>query len=290
MTIPIHPKTVLGAVALNIQDLPLVTSFYTEIIGLAIIKQEENRIYLSANGENEPLIILQKQEHAVLKRRRGAGLYHLAILVPTRESLSSFLRHLITTRYPITGASDHDFSEAIYLSDPEGNGIEVYADRPREKWHRTEEGYLNAPTNALDAEALLSLSENGTFKGMPIGTVMGHIHLHVSQLEESERFYIDILGFTKNFADEMRNRFMGQFVSAGGYHHHIGFNIWNGNNAPKLEKHATGIMYFTILLPNVFEYHTVKTRLKNENIVLSEGTDGIFLEDPSGIGIRITHK
>ena len=142
---------------------------------------------------------------------------------------------MIQQQYPLTGASDHDFSEAIYLSDPERNGIEVYSDRPKERWRRTEEGFLIAPTVPLDLKDLLAESEDGNWQGMPNGTTMGHVHLHASNLEESEKFYNDILGFDVNFDPAMRSRFMGQFVSAGGYHHHIGFNIWHGNNAPKMD-------------------------------------------------------
>lgn len=172
-------------------------------------------------------------------------MYHFALLLPSRNDLARILRHFIQIRYPLQGASDHLVSEAIYLADPDGNGIEIYSDRPSAAWN-WENGEVEMATVPLDAENLLAEGDGEAWTGLPSNTLMGHIHLHVSELQKTEEFYIQGLGFN------IVNRYGRQalFISTGGYHHHIGLNTWNGVGAPAPLENSVGLKRFSLVLPN----------------------------------------
>ncbi|WP_338130437.1 VOC family protein [Cohnella ginsengisoli] len=223
MTRSIHPDTDLGTVYLKVSELDRSIKFYEEIIGLQLISREGATARMGVGGPAALLQLEQLSEGAVPAPRRRTGLYHFAILVPTREALGLAVRNFLQRRVPI-GQGDHLVSEAIYLSDPNDNGIEVYADRPRDTWSYTPTGEVAMATDPVDIEGLLALAGDKPWTGLPAGTVMGHVHLHVRDLQEAKRFYVDALGF-----DIVAN-YGGQalFVSAGGYHHHVGTEYVGG--------------------------------------------------------------
>ena len=227
----------IGQVSITVRDLQRSLSFYRDILGL----DELSPGRLGPLG-GRVLIELHERRDAVAKPRRSSGLYHFAILVPSRAALARSLRRLAETRWPISGAADHLVSEALYLDDPDGLGIEIYRDRPRDSW-RVASGELAMATDPLDLQALAE--EPGaeiTWNGLDSGTTMGHVHLHVPHLDTAESFYCDRIGF-----EPVVRRYPGAlFVSAGGYHHHLGLNTWVGVGAPPPPENAVGLRAFTI--------------------------------------------
>ena len=222
----IHPDTGIGMVKLRVGSLKRSIAFYREVVGLTLLREGGGRAELPAGGP-APLLELVEIPGALLRPpRSGAGLYHFALLVPDRKSLGLTLRHLIGTGIHI-GHSDHLVSEALYIADPDNNGIEIYRDRPRAEWMRNEAGDYRMAVDPIDWDGLLRESGEDAWKGLPEGTVIGHIHLHVSDLAATRHFYCDLLGF------DVRARigYSALFVSAGGYHLHSGLNTWAGAGA-----------------------------------------------------------
>ena len=213
-------------------------------MGFKTIEKEEKKVSLTADGVN-PLIILEQPENVMSKEIKRTGLYHFALLLPNRKELGKFLKHIKDTEYPLMGASYHGISEAIYLQDIDQNGIEVYADTPTGTW-KWENDLLKMPTKRLDLQSLMEEAKDERWQGMPSEAIIGHIHLHVSNLEESEKFYVDGLGF--RVITKIPRQ--ATFVSTGDYHHHIAFNIWNGMGILSPSKDSVGMKYFTIKLPN----------------------------------------
>lgn len=278
----IYPDTKIGSVSLTIADLARSLNYYRQNIGLELLKQEENTAVLGS-GETE-LLRLEARPSAP-KPRHSTGLYHFALLLPSRLELARTLRHLINTQTPIAGASDHLVSEALYLSDPDGNGIEIYRDRPRSEWPYVND-VLQMSTDPLDFAGVLSELEEDqfTWNGLHNDTIMGHIHLHVNYLDVAEAFYTKTLGF------ELITRYgpSAAFVSAGGYHHHIGLNTWAGVGAPPPPDNAVGLNWFTILLPDQDALRATAVRLQAADIAYEKREDGLFLRDPARNGILLT--
>ncbi len=191
MSFQIHPDTTLDVVHLYVSNIKKSLEFYTEVLSMKVLKEDE-MVVTFGNENNEPLLIIEEKKEALPKQRGRTGLYHYAILLPSRQDLANILRHLVAMVYPLHGGADHYFSEALYLADPDGNGIEIYHDRQKEVW-RDENGELPFVSNPLAGEELLQ--QGSTWNGFPVGTVMGHIHFHVADLEEAKRFYVDGLGF-----------------------------------------------------------------------------------------------
>lgn len=282
-TFSIHPETRLGPVALTVSDLERSLRFYIDVIGFRLLQREENTAWLGTD-QNTPLLVLTGQPDASPKRRHTTGLYHFAILVPSRLDLARSLRHLMETRYPLQGASDHLVSEALYLADPDGNGIEIYADRPRQAWPRRN-GQLLMATEPLDLEGLLAELEQDdqAWSGLPEQTRIGHVHLHVSDLSQAETFYREVLGF-----DFMAGYGPSAlFVSAGGYHHHVGLNTWAGLGAPPPPPDAVGLRHFTITLPDEAERSRLRAHLRDSGVSFVEQGKVISLRDPSNNGIHL---
>jgi catechol 2,3-dioxygenase len=282
MTESIHPDTRLGLVHLAVANLTRATDFYQSNIGLQLQRQEGNRAYLGAGGAD--LLLLSEQPGA--RPVRGTtGLYHFAILLPSRLDLARSLQHLADTQTAVQGFADHLVSEAIYLSDPDGNGIEIYRDRPRDEW-RYPNGQLAIGTEPLDVEGLLAEVEHDTtpWSGMPGETIIGHVHLHVDQLIAAEKFYTEVLGFDLM----MRYGPSATFVSAGGYHHHLGANTWAGVGAPPPPADATGLRWFTICLPNDEALESLLSRLRAVGYPLAQQAEGWFLREPAQNGIVLT--
>jgi catechol 2,3-dioxygenase len=241
----ISPATRCGTVALIVADLARSLRYYTERIGLHVHRQEPGAAWLGAGGED--LLHLIEQPGARPVQRGRTGLYHFAILTPSRADLGRTLQHLVATETLIDGASDHGVSEALYLTDPDGHGIEIYRDRPSAEWPRLG-GDLRMTLDPLDFRGVAAAAGgNGTpYTGMHSATVIGHVHLHVPEIRAAEAFYVDALGL------ELMQRFHGQasFVAAGGYHHHLGLNVWAGIGAPPPPTDAARLAWYELVLPD----------------------------------------
>jgi len=227
----------IGQVSLTVRDLQRSVSFYRDILGF-----EELSPGRLGPRDGRALIELHERKDAVARPRRSSGLFHVAILVPSRAALGRSLRRLAEKRWPISGAADHLVSEALYLDDPDGLGIEIYRDRPKDAW-RMSGGELAMATDPLDVQAIHDEPGAETpWQGLESGTVMGHVHLHVPHLDAAEAFYCRRIGF-----EPIVRRYPGAlFVSAGGYHHHLGLNTWSGVGAPPPPENAAGLRSFTI--------------------------------------------
>ncbi|MBY0495891.1 MAG: VOC family protein [Cyanobacteria bacterium] len=231
----------IGQVSLTISDLDRSLSFYRDVLGFVEAKRVGRSSFL-APDDGRVLIELHERTDAIAKPRRSSGLFHFAILVPSRAALGRSLRRLAETRWPISGAADHMVSEALYVADPDGLGIEIYRDQPRASW-RVSNGELAMGTDPLDLQAVHDEPGAETpWRGLESGTIMGHVHLHAPHLDAAEAFYCGRIGF-----EPVVRRYPGAlFVSAGGYHHHLGLNTWAGVGAPPPPENAVGLRSFTI--------------------------------------------
>jgi len=278
-----NPNGMLGPVHLTVADLDRSMEFYGGVLGLrsrAAYGSATGTATLTADGAT-PLVVLHVDPKAQPKPPHTTGLYHYALLVPTRPDLARALLRLMEARYPIEGASDHLVSEALYLSDPDGNGIEIYADRPRDVWP-TRQGRLQMATDPLDVQGLLrEVSGNAPWQGLAAGTRVGHVHLHVADLARAEAFYREVLGF------ELVLHFgrSAAFLSVGGYHHHIGLNTWAGEGAPPPPPDAAGLRFFTLLLEDGEELKRLTARLADAGVPPHAQDGGQLVRDPSGNGI-----
>jgi catechol 2,3-dioxygenase len=276
--------TTLGPVRLNAGDAGPLTAFYEQTVGLRPLGTSNGVVGLGAE-EGRPLVELVPSPDAPLRRAGTTGLFHLAILVPSRLELARALRRVSESGWRLTGASDHLVSEALYLRDPEGNGIEIYRDRDREEWRRVG-GEIEMDTLPLDLEGVLSelAGDEAPPAAMPPGTHIGHVHLNVADIPASQAFYRDALGF-----DVTVRTYPGAlFVSAGGYHHHVGLNTWMaspstlGEGAPPPPPGARGLERFEVVLPTAADLEATERRLADQG-VQTHGTDeGVMTADPSG--------
>jgi catechol 2,3-dioxygenase len=286
-TTSIHPDTGLGPVALTVSDLARSQQFYEHAVGLRASERDDGTVALSA-VDSQPLVLLRGDSAAPRLNRRATGLYHLAILLPTRLDLGLALARLAEARWPLDGASDHLVSEALYLSDPDGNGIEIYRDRPREQWRRTADGQLEMATLPLDLDNVVSeLSQaTGPQPVAPAGTTMGHVHLQVADIAAAEAFYSGVLGF-----EVMVRGYPGAlFVSAGGYHHHVGLNTWQSAGASPPPPGSVGLRNFEVELPDAHELAPVLGRIRAAGIETSELDGGTLVPDPSGNAVLLTAR
>ena len=235
------PDAHIGEVSLTIADLDRSVAFYTEVLGFELRDSESSRAALAPAG-GRVLIRLTELPGAGPRARRTSGLYHFAVLVPDRAALGRSLRQLAARRWPLTGASDHLVSEALYLDDPDGLGIEIYRDRRRDEW-TMEAGDVVMATEPLDLDAIAGTpGAEQPWTGLDAGTIMGHVHLHVPDLAAAEQRYCGDIGFTP-----MLRRYPGAlFVAAGEYHHHLGLNVWAGRGAPPPPPGTAGLSAFTI--------------------------------------------
>ena len=285
-TTSIHSDTALGAVALTVSDLARSRQFYEQAIGLRASELDDGAIALAA-ADGPPLVVLHGDSAAPKLDRRATGLYHLAILLPSRLDLAFALARLAEARWPLDGASDHLVSEALYLSDPDGNGIEIYRDRPRDEW-RYANGALEMSTLPLDLRDVLDeLSRaTGPQPVAPSGTKIGHVHLQVADVAEAEEFYSGVLGF-----DVMVRGYPGAlFVSAGGYHHHLGLNTWHSAGSGPPAPGSVGLRLYEVRLPDDQELARVLGRIKDAGVTTSSAHDGTLVQDPSGNSILLTAR
>jgi catechol 2,3-dioxygenase len=265
------PSTHIGAVALTVNDLEAQTSFYEHALGLRVLEREGRTVRLGPEGG--PVILELTGEPDAPRRPHGTtGLYHFAVLVPSRADLAHALRRVLGAGWRFTGASDHLVSEALYLNDPEGNGIEIYRDRPREEWTRDDEGQLQMATLPLDLDGVMGeIDPNSAIPPeMAPGTYIGHVHLQVAGLREAEDFYVGALGF-----DPVVRTYPGAlFVSAGGYHHHIGLNTWESAGASPPPAGSTGLRSFEVVLPSAEDARRVgeEARAAGAEVTARDGT------------------
>jgi catechol 2,3-dioxygenase len=275
--VSLPPDTTLGAVRLTVADLDRAKDFYERTMGLRVLNESGDTAALGA--DDAPLVELAGQPDAPPRAHGTTGLFHLAVLLPTRLDLARALQRVAGVGWPLSGASDHLVSEALYLRDPEGNGIEIYRDRPREEWCY-ENGQLEMDTLPLDLEGVIAeLGGNGDKAGQaPPGTRMGHVHLQVADLQEAEAFYRDALGFDVT----VRGYPGALFLSAGGYHHHIGVNTWASEGGPPPPPGAQGLRWFQIVLPDQQELDKVAERLEAAGTGPEPNDGGLVVADPSG--------
>ncbi|QOY38716.2 VOC family protein [Anaerobacillus isosaccharinicus] len=273
----------IGYVELQVSDIERSLTFYQELIGFRVLERDEKTATLSADG-NVPQLVLIEDETFIERPLRTTGLYHFAILVPTRQDLALSLVHLAESGYPLQGTSDHQYSEALYLADPDNNGIEIYADRNSNQWERDEKGGYVGGTAQLDVESLIAEIKDSKWDGLPSGTRIGHMHLQISDIEESEKFYVEALGFNIVAQDALM-----LFVSKDAYHHHIGMNMWAGRGLPSPPDHALGLKVFTLHFTEE-EYQSAKTGLDQLGYSYSEENQEISVEDPSGNSIKIISR
>jgi catechol 2,3-dioxygenase len=314
MSVP-SPSLALGPLRLTVADLGGTAAFYERVVGLRRLGETDDGAVRLAAADGPALVELVADAAAPARARGSSGLFHLALLVPDRRALAEALRRVAAAGWRLDGASDHLVSEALYLSDPEGNGIELYRDRPREEWRRAENGELAMATLPLDLDDLLSeLAEGdvgagtdsrevrallaaapaddpgmlsrhaGTDPGMPTGTTLGHVHLQVSDLAAAEAFYAGALGF-----DVMVRGYPGAlFVAADGYHHHLGLNTWASSGGPPADPASRGLRDFAIRFTSAEERERATNRVAEAGYALREERDAAVVTDPFGISVRLT--
>jgi catechol 2,3-dioxygenase len=272
----IDPATSIGAVGLTVGDLQQLQRFYEQAIGLETLERSNGNVRLGARDDT--LVELVGDPDAPPRPPGTTGLFHLAILVPSRLELARALRRVAGAGWRFTGASDHLVSEALYLNDPEGNGIEIYRDRPREEW-RYPNGQLEMATLPLDLDSLAGELGGAESGGAPMApdTRIGHVHLNVADLGASETFYDDGLGLDVT----VRGYPGALFLSAGGYHHHVGLNTWVGEGAPSPPPGARGLAWFDLVVPNADELARVVQRMRAAGFEPERRDSGLLATDPS---------
>ena len=265
-------RTHVGAVHLQISNLERSVEYYQAVLGMDVLERAAGRASLGVKGAEPLAYLVEKRGVAPVPRRGRFGLFHFALLLPDREALGRFAAHLLRQGLR-PGMADHAVSEALYLNDPDGLGIEVYADRPRASWtYRGEE--LVMTTEPLDVGSLITAGEGEDWRGAPAGTTMGHVHLHVGDLATAEAFYHRTLGFDKKVWS-----YPGAlFLSAGGYHHHLGANIWSPG--PSARADEARLLEWELVVPEHRQIHDIASRLRAGGFVVDDAPDGVRTSDP----------
>jgi catechol 2,3-dioxygenase len=275
-----YPNTFVAEVNLKIADIERSLAFYQEVIGFQILERTEKKAKLTANGKTA-LLSIEQPENVIAKPQQSTGLYHFALLLPERSDLGRVLQHFIKNNVRI-GAGDHLVSEALYLNDPDGNGIEIYSDRPSSSWNWNNNA-VEMTTDPIDAQGILEAGKGEAWEGLPPGTVMGHIHLQVAELHKIEEFYVKGLGF------DVVARYGPQalFISTGKYHHHIGLNTWAGIGVPAPPENSIGLNWYSLVLPNEETRNKTITNLEKIGASVVEENGHYTTADPSGNRIRL---
>ena len=269
----------VGAVHLQVVDLQRSRSYYEQVLGLRAHGITDTSVALSADDEDQPLVTLHTRP-AVAPARRGAfGLYHFALLLPERSDLGHFASHLASLEIRL-GKADHSVSEALYLWDPDGLGIEVYADRPRDTWRRHDRE-LEMTTDPLDIRSVIAAGRGGAWSGAPKGTTMGHVHLHVGNLDQAEAFYHRALGFDKTVWSYPGALFM----SAGGYHHHVGTNTWSQGPAASVDE--ARLLEWELMVPSASDVAAAVRNVRGAGYLVENRGNGVVVADPWGTRVHI---
>ncbi len=279
-------ETRLSRVHLRTADLRRALGFYEGVLGLKVLENRTTEVSLGAAENGPPLIILTEDRNAASRPLRTIGLYHLALRYPTRRDLAHAFQRLLNANHPIEGASDHDVSEAIYLSDPDNNGVELYADRSRATW-QWHNGQVGMSTKPLDMASLLAtIKPETTPAHVPAGTDLGHIHLHVRNLAAAEHFFRNFLGF-----DVTQRNYPGAlFFSAGGYHHHLAANTWAGHAAPPAN--SVGLISYRLEVPSAEALADLRARARESGVKTrpeAAGSDSqlLSISDPNGNWLEV---
>lgn len=272
------PNIYVGEVNIKVENLDRALTFYQNLMGFQVLEKTDRKAALTTDGRNT-LVTLEQPENVIPKEGRMSGLYHFAILLPSRADLSVFLRHFLGTGYPL-GAADHYVSEALYINDPDGNGIEVYRDRPSKEW-TWKNGLVDMATEELDGNSILAESD-AEWNGLPEGTVMGHIHLHVGELKKAEEFYTKGLGF-----EVVSHYPQAVFMSTGRYHHHIAINTWQGVGAAAAHQNSVGLNWYSLVFPDEAAREKAVQQLQQLEYPVQNETEYYVVSDPSGNQIRL---
>src|SRR4051812_24731559 len=271
----------IGMVTLRVRKLDVVADYYRDVLGLTVMERSATGAVLGAGGIK--LLALEARPDAANEARTAAGLYHTAFLMPTRKDLARWLVNAAIHRVPMSGFADHRVSESVYLDDPEGNGIEVYADRDPSLWQWSD-GTVTMATDQLDVDNLVSLTNTqvSDYAKAPDGLRIGHMHLRVGDLAKANGFYRETLGF-----DPTRARGGAAFLSSGRYHHHLGLNVWQSAGAGRRDEAATGLAWFSLEIekPDLFDALEARLRKSSGDIVTVAG--GIEVSDPWGTKVRL---
>ena len=290
----IHPATKIASVSLTVSNLELQIAFYQQALGFQLHWTKDNQAALGT-GEKELLHLVEQPGYK--RYQQVTGLYHFAVLFPNRRELARVMARLFVLKYP-NHPTDHILTKTTYLEDPEGNGIELYCESPEDgSWSMKDGEYITTRTDGslsngrepLDVDALFSHLEENPDVNLPAPpeTRIGHVHLHVRDLREAVDFYHNVIGFDiMGVVDSARMA----FVSAGGYHHHVGLNTWQGEGAPPPPADALGLRHFTIELPNQAALDEVIARVDEAGIPANQTEDGLLLYDPSQNGVMLTKK
>lgn len=272
-------QTHIGAVTLQVSDIERSLVFYRDFLGFSEIARDATAIKLGVDGR--PLVALRSGANGPLRQRR-LGLYHFAILLPERAALGRALEHLVSSGLQ-PGASDHLVSEALYISDPDGLGIEIYRDRPRAEWKATGR-QLNMATDPLDFDSVIAAGDGQAWQGMPSGTIIGHVHLHVGDIETAKAFYHNAVGL-----DVMVWSYPGAlFLAAGGYHHHLGTNTWAGARATAPESNEPQLLAWQLVLPAPTDVAAAAANITSQGFAATpEEPGGSVATDPWGTALQL---
>jgi catechol 2,3-dioxygenase len=280
---PIHPDTRIGLIGLKVADLGRSLQFYTDVLGFTITERTDDTAVLGA-ADARPLLLLRERPGAQPKPREATGLYHFAVLLPSRADLGRAVQRLHECSHPIREFEDHLVSESVYLADPDGNGIEIYRDRPRAEWP-TKDGRVTMGSLPIDVPQLLAEGAAGgrAWAGLPAGTRVGHLHLQVADIPQAAMFYCGVLGF-----DLIMNLDTALFVSAGGYHHHLGMNVWYSLAGPPAPADAAGLLAATIQFADDRARAEVAGRLSSAGIPTTSHQNAIKVQDAWGNTLLLT--
>jgi len=275
------PQTHIGYANLYTANLTRSLDFYVGKMGFHQIGSADDTVTLSADGHTAHILLTERKGWKP-KPTRSTGLYHVAILLPSRASLARLFKRLVNLRYPFGGFSDHLVSEALYLDDPDGNGLELYRDRPRNEW-RYVNGQVQIGTEPLDVTKLLSEGDDSGWSGVDAATKIGHVHLHVADLAQAKTFYADLLGLPVSIDYSVNG---AMFVAAGYYHHHIGFNIWAGTQPQPPQ--TLGLREFSLVVPDTGTLDSVRERFDQAGVrVESQPNHSLLVHDSVGNAVRL---
>lgn len=270
----------LGHVALNVRDLELQSLFYQQVLGLQVLTENSKQIDLGV-GKNILIRLIQTEQKGEVSH--SYGLYHLAIVLPSREDLGSIFRHFIDNKIPLQGASDHGYSEAIYLADIEGNGIEIYRDLPQDSWDVRPDGRIVGITEPMDAETIYALGKKADAAyQMPAGSRMGHVHLSVRESAASSRFYQEVLAIEDKFSVPS-----AAWLASGDYHHHLAVNEWGGKHLQTRTEGMPGLAYYTVIYSSPADFEATLKRATAAKLKIERMNSSATFVDVDGIKTKL---